>query len=95
MLTIEQYCNTDLAAIYTKQYIHDPLSYQGMLFNMLVNSKIFINENPNIMALQFYAPISLLLTLCDCEPEQEQEALQRLEQHIKQFNKIYKVGGTK
>lgn len=95
MLTIEQYHNTGLATIYAKQYIHDPLSYQGMLFSMLVNSGIFINENPNIMALQFYAPIKLLLTLCDCQPEREQEALEMLEQHIKQFNKIYKVGGTK
>lgn len=95
MLTIEQYHNTGLATIYAKQYIHDPLSYQGMLFSMLINSGIFISENPNIMALQFYAPIKLLLTLCDCQPEREQEALETLEQHIKQFNKIYKVGGTK
>lgn len=95
ILTIEQYHNTNLATIYVKQYIHDPLSYQGTLFSMLVNSGIFINENPNIMALQFYAPVKLLLTLCDCQPEREQEALQTLEQHIKQFNKIYKVGGTK
>jgi len=95
MLTIEQYHNTDLATIYAKQYIDDPLSYQGTLFSMLVNAGIFINEGPNIMALQFYGPINLLLTLCDCQPEREQEALQMLEQHIKQFNKLYKVGGAK
>lgn len=95
MLMIEQHHNTDLAAIFTKQYIEGPLSYQGILFSMLVNAGIFINENPNVMALQFYGPINLLLTLCDCQPKREQEALQMLQQHIKQFNKIYKAGGAK
>lgn len=95
MLMIEQHHNTDLASIFSKQYIEGPLSYQGILFSMLINSGIFINENPDIMALQFYGPINLLLTLCDCQPEREQEALQMLAQHIKQFNKIYKMGGAK
>ena len=95
MLMIEQHHNTELASIFSKQYIEGPLSYQGILFSMLINSGIFINENPDIMALQFYGPINLWLTLCDCQPEREQEALQMLAQHIKQFNKIYKMGGSK
>ncbi len=44
MLMIEQHHNTDLAAIFTKQYIEGPLSYQGILFSMLVNAGIFINQ---------------------------------------------------
>ena len=90
MLTIEQFHDAELAALYTKQYTDDPLSYQGQILSMLGASGLFRDANPDIMALHFYAPLYLLLTLCDREPEREPEALRLLEQHIKQFNQIYK-----
>ena len=47
-------------------------------------------EDAQIMALHFYAPMYLLLTVCDREPQREAEALQMLEKHIIQFNRMYK-----
>jgi hypothetical protein len=41
------------------------------------------------MTLHFYAPIYMLLTVCDREPEREQEALKLMEEHIRQFDKLY------
>ena len=90
MLMIEQYSNKDLAALYAKCYVDDPLSYQGMLLGMLADAGIFIAENPQIMALHFYAPLFLLLALCDCHPEREKEAIQMMKQHIKQFSRLYR-----
>lgn len=93
MLTIEQYHSEDLAVLCTKQYVDDPLSYQGMMFGMLSQMGVLKAESPQIMALHFYAPLYLLLTLCDRQPEREAEALQILEEHVKQFNKLYKMEG--
>lgn len=31
----------------------------------------------------------MLLTVCDREPEREQEALELMEKHIRQFDKLY------
>ena len=90
MLTIEQFRDAELAALYTKQYTDDPLSYQSQILSMLGACGLFRPANPNIMALHFYAPLYLLLMLCDREPEREPEALRILEQHIRQFNQIYK-----
>lgn len=90
MLTIEQFHDTELATLYTKQYTDDPLSYQSAIFSMLGACGLFRPANTDIMALHFYAPLYLLLTLCDREPAREPEALQLLEQHIRQFNQIYK-----
>lgn len=92
LLTIEQFQNNDLAAMFTKQYADDPLSYQGMLFSMLIQAGVMQPSDPQIMALQFYAPIHLLLTICDRHPDREEDALQTLEQHIHQFNKLYRTG---
>jgi len=89
MLTIEQYSSQNLSALYAKQYIDDPLTYQGMLFGILTGTGSMKQENPRIIALHFYAPMFLMLTLCDCHPEREKEVLTLLEQHIQQFSRLY------
>lgn len=89
MLTIEQFHDNDLSRLYSKQYVDDPLSYQTSIFTLISISGVFKNVKPNIMALHFYAPIYLLLTVCDRQPEREKEALQLIEEHIRQFNFIY------
>jgi len=89
MLTIEQFHDKDLADTYMKQYVDDPLSYQGMLFGLMVSAGVLQAENVEIMTLHFYAPIYLLLTICDRDPEREAEALKTMEEHIRQFNRLY------
>ena len=95
MLTIEQFHDEALAATYMKLYVDDPLSYQGMLFGMMVAAGVLTTENVEIMTIHFYAPIYMLLTICDREPAREAEALVTLEAHIRQFNKLYgRLGGA-
>ena len=89
MLTLEQFHDNDLAKLYSKIYVDDPLSYQGMLFGFMVTSGVLKTDNVRIMTLHFYAPIYYLLTICDREPEREPEALKLLDEHIKQFDRIY------
>lgn len=89
MLTIEQFHDNDLSHLYSKQYVDDPLSYQSAIFAIISTSGVFKNIKPDIMALHFYAPIYMLLTMCDRQPERESEALQLIKEHIKQFNLIY------
>ena len=89
MLTIEQFHDKKLADVYMKQYVDDPLSYQGMLLGLMVSAGVLQTENAEIMTLHFYAPIYMLLTICDREPKREAEALKTLEAHIRQFNRLY------
>ena len=90
MLTIEQFSNPELAKLFSNQYINGPLTYQTGLFQMILMQGKMKKEEEGIMALQFYSPIYLLLTLCDREPHREEEALQLLEKHIRQFNRMYR-----
>ena len=89
MLTIEQFHDKTLAAAYMKRYVDDPLSYQGMLLGLMASSGVLQTENVEIMTLHFYAPIYMLLTICDREPKREKQALKTLEAHIRQFNSLY------
>ena len=89
MLTLEQFQDEDLAKVYSKQYFDMPLTYQGMLLGLLVAQGFLVADDVPVMTLQFYAPIYMLLTVCDREPEREQEALKLMEKHIRQFDKLY------
>ena len=89
MLTLEQFQDQELARVYSQQYFDMPLSYQGMLLGLMVSQGLLVTGNVPIMTLQFYAPIYMLLTVCDREPSREQEALELLEGHIRQFDQLY------
>ena len=89
MLTLDQFHDSDLAKVYSKLYVDDPLSYQGMLFGFMVTAGVLKTDNVQIMTLHFYAPIYYLLTICDREPEREPEMLKLLDEHIKQFDHLY------
>ena len=89
MLTLEQFQDQELAKVYSDQYFDMPLTYQGMLLGLLVAQGLLVADDVPVMTLQFYAPIYMLLTVCDREPEREQEALKLMEKHIRQFDKLY------
>ena len=89
ILTIEQFHNKEFADIYSSQYVDGPVSYQKMIFQLMASGGAFVNADIEVMTIQFYSPIYMLLTLCDREPDREEEALELLEKHFRQFSKIY------
>lgn len=93
ILTIEQFHNKEFSNIYSSQYVDGPISYQKTLFQFMMTNGSFISTDVDVMTIQFYSPIYMLLTLCDREPDREVESLKLLEKHFRQFSKIY--GGVK
>ena len=89
MLSMAAYHDKELSEAYMKHYVDDPLSYQGMLLKLMVQEGVLHTENVEIMTLHFYAPIYMLLTSCDRDPARETEAVEILEKHIRQFNRLY------
>ena len=92
MLTIEQFRDSELAHLLTKEYADDPLSYQSAMFSMLCEKGVLRKYDPDVMALHFYAPIYFLLTVCDREPQREKESTELLKRHIRQFSRVYGKG---
>ena len=90
MLTIEQFRDPSLGEVYMKQYVDDPLSYQTMLLSLMVAQGFLSTDRADIMTLHFYAPIYLLLTVCDRDPSREEDSLKTLEAHIRQFDQLYR-----
>lgn len=92
MLAAGQHRGSEMAGLYIKQYVDDPLSYQSALFGLLARAGTMRHWDAEIMALHFYGPIFLLLSVCDRQPEREADAQKKLERHIRQFNRLYRRG---
>ena len=82
MLTVEQFRDGELSGLFSRLYFDDPLRYQSALFSVLGLGE------PDVLALQFYGPIYLLLTLCDREPDRTEEAQTQLQKHVRGFYRI-------
>lgn len=92
MLSIEKYKNQEIDRIYREVYIDTAISYQAALFEEMIKQGFMRQANPQIMALQFFAPIFLLLNRYDGIVEKESEAIEILGKHIEQFDMIYRKG---
>lgn len=89
MLVIEQFQNPELAKLQTKQNYSDVLEYFAGLIEQLIRQGVLAEDDSEIMAAQLCLPISVWINLCDREPEREQEVMELVEKHIRQFFKRY------
>ena len=89
MLTIEQFQNTRLSELQTKQNYTDVMRYFTGLISFLVSQGKLTDNDPEIMAAQFCLPVSAWINLCDREPEREKEVMGLIERHIRQFFRVY------
>ena len=95
MLVIEQFQNPELAQLQTKQNYADVMQYFTGLMKQLIRQGVLAGDDPQIMAAQFCLPVSAWINLCDREPEREQEVMELVEKHIRQFFRLYQPGGRK
>ena len=89
ILTLGQYADREIAALLVQECMAGPLAYNEQLFGLMMGAGAFIQSSPKVMALHFYAPIYMLLLICDVTPSLEAQSLQTLEDHIRQFNRLY------
>jgi Transcriptional regulator len=89
MLTVEQFRNTQAGNIFQNFFIDGAVDFQNLLFHNMMGKGAFIHCDPYVMALHFYSPIFLLLNKYDRQPDKEDEAVDMLRKHVKQFSDIY------
>ena len=89
MLVIEQFQNSELAKLQTKQNYSDVMQYCTGLIKQLIRRGVLAEYDPEIMAAQLGLPVSVWINLCDREPEREQEIMQLVEKHVRQFFEVF------
>ena len=71
MLSIEKYKSKEIDRIYREVYIDTAISNQAQIFEEMIKQGYMRKADPKIMALQFFAPIFLLLNRYDGIAEKE------------------------
>ena len=89
MLVIEQFQNPELAQLQTKQNYTDVMHYFTGFVRFQIRTGLLAGDDPEVMAAQLCLPVSVWLGLCDREPEREQEVMELVGRHIRQFFRLY------
>ncbi len=89
MMTVEQFRNADFARMYTERYVERLVRYHAGLFSALIKSGTIIGEDPDTLALEYTAPVILMVEICDRQPEREEECMNRIDAHVRNFFRTY------
>lgn len=90
MMTIEQFRSPQLSALYSERYVAQIQRYHTWLFTRMISLGVLRDEDPQLLALIYDAPILLMLGECDRHPEMEEEAMRQLEAHVRLFYRTYR-----
>ena len=94
LLLTEQYHDDRVKSLATEHFMNDTKAIFKSIFEKMIDTGLFIAEDPDMLALAFTAPVTSLIHYCDREPEKEPEIMRQIEAFVKHFNKTYKNKGN-
>ncbi len=89
ILAMEQFRSKRMAEITTRYYLENLQEMYIGVFAELMETGILKKDDPELLALEFVAPVSLLIHTYDRQPEREEEIFGKIRKHFEHFEKIY------
>ena len=86
-ITLEQYRNEFFSESATRHQITNHIKIYAPIFKRLMDDGIMNKGDPEIIAFEFIAPVSLLIQRYDREPGGKDEILGMIEKHMDEFIK--------
>ncbi len=90
VLTLEQFRDVRARELATKHFLTGLTDMFTQIFSGMMEKGLLRQDDPAMLAFAYTAPISVLIHLCDREPEKTGEAMARIEAFIRHFIKTYK-----
>lgn len=84
MLSLEQYRNKEIAELYSQCIVAGPVAYMEDLFRELTQKGVLKEEDPRQLAVEYYAPLFLLISMFDKLGENE-DYIEILRNHTEHF----------
>lgn len=88
MLILEQFRNTEMAELYSQCIVAGPVAYIEDLFRELIHEGVLKEDNPRQLAVEYYAPLFLLISMYDKTGENE-DYVTILRNHTEHFMQSY------
>ena len=89
ILVMEQFRNPRIAELTSKHHMDGLQRMFQKIFEAMMEMKILKMDDAETMALEFVAPVSLLIHTYDRQPEREAEVMEKIKKHFEHFSKIY------
>jgi len=83
LLVIEQFKNPQMAKLYQQFFIELPVQSQAALFSKLIEENMMVDRNPEVMAMELYAPFFLY------HMATKDNIAMLLEKHVENFMEMY------
>lgn len=92
VLMTEQFHDVRARDLATEHFLMGTKRIFSEIFRQMIEKKLLIDGDPDMMALAFTAPITVLIHTCDREPEKEPEIMAQIEGFVRHFVSVYKAG---
>ena len=89
LLLTEQFHDDRVKKLATEHFINGTKAIYRKIFENMIESGLFKNEDPDMLAFAFTSPITSLIHYCDREPEKETEIIEQIEAYVKHFIRTY------
>ena len=89
VLTLEQYRDVRARELATKHFLSGLTEIFTKIFMGMMERGLLREDDPEMLAFAYTAPISALIHLCDREPEKTEDAIKRIEAFSRHFIRVY------
>ena len=89
ILAMEQFRNERIAELTSRYHLENLQEMYTGIFMGFMEKGILKKDDPELIALEFVSPVSLLIHMYDRQPEREEEMLNKIRKHFEHFAKVY------
>ena len=89
ILAMEQFRSERIAELTSRYHLENLQEMYTGIFKGLMEKGILKKDDPELVALEFVSPVSLLIHMYDRQPEREEEVLDKIGKHFEHFEKVY------
>lgn len=89
ILAMEQFRSERIAELTSRYHLENLQEMYTGIFKGLMEKGILKKDDPELVALEFVSPVSLLIHMYDRQPEREEEVLDKMRKHFEHFAKVY------
>lgn len=89
VLTLEQYRDHRACQLATRYFLTGLTEMFTYVFQGMMEKGLLRQDDPEMTAFSYTAPISSLIHLCDREPDKTEEAIRQIESFSRHFCRIY------
>ena len=89
ILAMEQFRNSKIAQLTSKHHLDGLQKMFQKIFEGMMETQVLKTDDAEVLAMEFVAPVSLLIHIYDRQPAREDEIMERIQKHLRHFARTY------